>query len=54
MKRDNTSEEKIKTIIARQLNEEDRNKRCNYLIKNDGTEPLLPQVLKIHDLLKGK
>lgn len=54
MKRDNTSEEKIKAIIARQLNEEDRNKRCNYLIKNDGTEPLLPQVLKIHDLLKGK
>ncbi len=54
MKRDNTSAEKIKAIIAKQLNEEDRNKRCNYLIKNDGTEPLLPQVLKIHDLLKAK
>jgi dephospho-CoA kinase len=50
IKRNNFSEEKIKDIMSSQLQENDRNSRCNHIIINDELTPLLPQVLKLHEI----
>ncbi|MCF8450972.1 MAG: dephospho-CoA kinase [Taibaiella sp.] len=54
MKRSNLSREKVLTIIARQMNEDEKMKRCNHVIVNDDIQALLPQVLHLHELLLKK
>lgn len=51
MKRSNLTREKVSAIMARQLNEDEKMKRCNHIIVNDDTKALLPQVLHLHKLL---
>jgi dephospho-CoA kinase len=53
MKRDDITLEKVKERMDGQLNEEEKMKRCNFLIFNDEVHPLIPQVLKIHEQLKA-
>jgi dephospho-CoA kinase len=48
--RDNTTEEKVKSIIKNQMGEEERIKRSNYIITNDNLTLVIPQVLKLHQL----
>lgn len=54
MKRSNLTREKVSAIMARQLNEEEKMKRCNHIIVNDDAQALLPQVLHLHELLLKK
>lgn len=51
MERGNLAREKITSIIAQQMNEDEKMKRCDYVITNDDVTPVLPQVLKLHQLL---
>jgi dephospho-CoA kinase len=51
MKRNDTPREAVLNIIARQMDEDEKMKRCDYVITNDDVTPVLPQVLKIHELL---
>lgn len=50
-KRDMVSQEKITSRMAFQMNEEEKMKRCDYVITNDDVTPVLPQILKIHEEL---
>ena len=47
MERDKTSEEEILKRINRQMNEEEKLKRCQYIILNDETSLLIPQVIEL-------
>lgn len=51
MKRGNVTREKVMDIIAHQMDEAEKMKRCNHVIINDDNTPILPQVLKLHELL---
>jgi dephospho-CoA kinase len=48
MERDNVSREKVTERMNRQLNEEEKMKRCDFVLKNDEQELLIPQVLALH------
>lgn len=52
MNRDNTSLEKVTERINNQIDDEEKCKKSNYVIVNDGKEMLLPQVLNIHNKLQ--
>ncbi len=54
MKRNNLSREKVLSIIAQQMDEDEKMKRCDHVIVNDDITAVLPQVLKLHDLILGK
>ena len=47
----NLSKEDIEARMAKQLPEEEKMKRANFIIYNDGEQALIPQVMKIHQLL---
>jgi dephospho-CoA kinase len=54
IQRDHTSMEKVLKRIRQQMNEEEKIALCDFVIKNDEKEGLLPQVLKVHETLLGK
>ena len=54
MKRSSMSREQVVAVISRQMNEEEKMKRCDYVIINDDVTPVLPQVLLIHEELLKK
>lgn len=55
MNRDGKTMNEIKAVIANQLSDEEKRKYCDYEIKNDGSELVIPQILKIHEeLLKAR
>ena len=41
----------VRGIMAKQLNEEEKVQRANYVLVNDDVQPLLPQVLALHATL---
>lgn len=49
MKRDGVTEEEVNKRISRQMNEEEKMKRCDFVITNNEEQLLLPQVLDLHD-----
>jgi dephospho-CoA kinase len=51
MQRNNASRERIEKIIAVQMDDAEKMSRCQYVIINDNTQPLLPQVLSVHKQL---
>lgn len=51
MERDNISEAAVRARIEKQWPEEEKIKRADYVIYNDGAQLLVPQVLKIHRAL---
>ena len=53
MLRSGFSEEKVRSIMAQQMNEEDKMRLCNYVITNDYVTAVLPQVLSLHNKLLG-
>lgn len=48
MERDGLSKEAILQRINRQMNEEEKLKRCDFVIINDETQLVLPQALELH------
>jgi dephospho-CoA kinase len=52
--RDNRSEKEIQDIMKRQWPEEQSLARADYVIANDEANPLLPQVLKLHEVFKTR
>ncbi len=50
MKRNNTPREKVMSIMAQQMDEDEKMKRCNHVIINDDMQAVLPQVLRLHQL----
>lgn len=51
MARDHISAEDVQKRIDRQMNEEEKMKRCHTVIINDEKQPVLPQVLQLHEKL---
>ena len=49
----NRDEKQIREIISRQLPEDEKVKKATFIIKNDGDQLLLPQVLNIHEVLNS-
>lgn len=47
------TEADIKAIISKQLSEEERMSRANHIIYNDGQQPVIPQVLQLHEQLSA-
>jgi len=48
IKRDNINKEEILARMDKQLDEEMKMRLCDYVIKNDEQEMVLPQVLELH------
>lgn len=46
--RDHSSPEAVRARMAQQMPEEEKVRRADYVIHNDGQQPLIPQVLAIH------
>ncbi len=51
MLRENTTEEMVMTRLSRQMNEEDKMLRCDFVLINNEEELLLPQVIALHEKL---
>jgi dephospho-CoA kinase len=51
MERDHTSKEAIDARISKQMNEEEKMKRCDYVLINDEKTLLIPQVTTLHEKL---
>ena len=51
MSRGKQTRDEVLNIIARQMNEEEKMNRCDYVITNDDVAAVLPQVLKLHEEL---
>ena len=49
MQRDGTDREQVKRRMSMQISEEEKKKRADYIIYNDGREMLLPQIIKLHN-----
>jgi len=50
-KRDRKSRSEIKSIIDKQLPDQLKIEKADFVIQNDGNQALIPQVLKIHNIL---
>ena len=48
MKRDNISRENVLLRMNKQMNEEEKMQRCDFIIENDEEQLLIPQVLALH------
>jgi dephospho-CoA kinase len=48
MQRDGASEAEIQKRMDKQMNEEEKMSRCDYIIRNDETVSLIEQVLELH------
>jgi dephospho-CoA kinase len=49
IKRDNISRDEIVARMNKQIDEEIKMRLCDYVIKNDEQEMVLPQVLELHE-----
>ena len=52
MLRDKCDEENVRSRMRLQWSEETKIEKSDFIIYNDGNEMLIPQILKIHDILK--
>jgi dephospho-CoA kinase len=53
MNRDGVSEAEVSDRISRQLSDEEKIKRSDFIIRNDEQQLVIPQILEIHKLLSG-
>ncbi|MDH8702339.1 dephospho-CoA kinase [Dysgonomonadaceae bacterium PH5-43] len=53
-KRDKTTVEDVMRRINKQLGEEERNKLADYIVLNNETQALIPQVEKVFSMLSSK
>jgi len=53
MARGSLTREQVLSIMARQMDEDEKMKRCDHVIVNDDQTPILPQVLQLHQFLSA-
>ncbi len=53
MQRDQVAEATVKQRMAQQMDEDEKMKRCDYIIANDGSKSIIEQVLQLHQTLTG-
>lgn len=51
IERDNTTRDAILQRMKNQLDEEEKMKRCDFIIHNDGNQMVIPQVIALHHQL---
>ncbi len=51
IQRENTTEELVMARLSRQMNEEEKMQRCDFVLINNEEELLLPQVMALHEKL---
>ncbi|HVT84879.1 MAG TPA: dephospho-CoA kinase [Chitinophagaceae bacterium] len=51
MKRDGVSREEVMKRLGKQMNEEEKMSLCDFILVNDETQLLIPQVLELHQKL---
>jgi dephospho-CoA kinase len=51
IQRDNMTEQEFKSRAQNQLDEDEKMKRCDFLIFNDERRAVLPQILELHNKL---
>jgi dephospho-CoA kinase len=51
MQRDNITEEAVLARMQKQMNEEEKMTRCDFVVINDEKELLIPQVVALHEKL---
>jgi dephospho-CoA kinase len=49
--RDGVSQEQVLERISQQMDEDEKMKRCDFIIYNDDSQPIIPQVLALHQTL---
>lgn len=49
--RDNRTESEIRQLMSRQMDEQEKMDKCDFVIVNDEKEMLIPQVLRVHEAL---
>ncbi|HNR19837.1 MAG TPA: dephospho-CoA kinase [Bacteroidia bacterium] len=54
LKRDGMTEEKFISIVNNQLTEEERNAMADFVLVNDEEQPLLHEVVKLHEFFLAK
>jgi dephospho-CoA kinase len=55
LKRDpQRTENEVRNIIKNQMSEDEKRERADFIIVNDDTQLVIPQVLKLHRLFLGK
>lgn len=54
MQREGMTREKVLQRIASQMDDTEKMSRCDYVIINDDTTAIIPQVLQVHQALLGK
>lgn len=50
VERDGVTKEDVIRRISRQMDENEKLKRCDFIITNDETQAILPQVLRLHKI----
>lgn len=53
IEREGISPEQVKARIDKQMNEDEKMKRCDFIIDNSGAESVISQVLDLHVTLTG-
>lgn len=53
MKRDHASYEEVSSRMSKQMPQSEKEKLADYIINNDGSELLIPQVLKLDALFRA-
>jgi dephospho-CoA kinase len=51
VERDHVPIQKVLDRVQHQMDEKEKISRCDFVIQNDGLQPILPQVLAIHERL---
>jgi dephospho-CoA kinase len=55
MDRDGVSREEVQRRMSRQIDDNIKMRLCDFVIRNDEQELVIPQVLNLHErLMKGK
>jgi dephospho-CoA kinase len=54
MQRDGATRNDIENRMKNQMPDEEKFKKVNYVIYNDNSRMVIPQVLEIHEQLKNK
>ncbi len=54
MQRDGMDEASVKSRMKNQWSDDDKRKIANFVIVNDGIDPLLPRVMEIHNAIISK
>ncbi len=54
MERDGISREKVLERMSRQMDEDEKMRRCDFVIHNDEAQAIIPQVLAVHRALLSR